>query len=126
MKILSTLLIAGAMAAGALTVWGEDGGPGDVSATSTSTIDDIGLGTHWYGPELTVEKLRGKVVLLEPEGLRAVQTLTVDSGTVSFTTPSASDFDTGHVEKLSATTLTVESDVAWKLTIAERAAAKAA
>ena len=31
-------------------------------------------------------------VILKPEALRAVQTLTVDTGVVSFTTPSASDF----------------------------------
>lgn len=65
MKYVSTLLIAGVIAAGALTAWSEDGGPGDVSESSTSTIDDIGFGTHWFGPEINVEDLRGKVVLLE-------------------------------------------------------------
>ena len=56
-------------------------------------------------------------VIIKPKALRAVQTLTVDTNVVSFTTPSASDFDAGNIEKLSATTLTVESDVDWKLTI---------
>lgn len=65
MRFFCILLVAIALGFGALTVFGEDGGPGDISATSDSKIDQIQLGTHWFGPELTVEKLRGKVVLLE-------------------------------------------------------------
>ena len=65
MRLVCTLLVAAALGAGALTAFGEDGGPGDVSETSSSKIDQIQLGTHWFGPKLSVEKLRGKVVLLE-------------------------------------------------------------
>ncbi len=65
MRFFYTLLLAGALGIGALAALAEDGGPGDVSETSTSTINDIQLGTYWFGPELTVEALRGKVVLLE-------------------------------------------------------------
>lgn len=65
MRLICTLLLAGALGYGALIASGEDGGPGDVSATSTSTIDGIGFGTHWFGPEIKTEDLRGKVVLLE-------------------------------------------------------------
>lgn len=28
-------------------------------------IDDLQLGTHWFGPELSTKQLKGKVVLVE-------------------------------------------------------------
>lgn len=47
----------------------------------------------------------------------AVQTLDIDQIQVTFPSPSPSDFDAGGVEKLSANTLTVESDVDWKVSV---------
>jgi hypothetical protein len=36
-----------------------------VGAEETITIDDLNLGTHWYGPKVTTKDLAGKVVLVE-------------------------------------------------------------
>jgi hypothetical protein len=47
----------------------------------------------------------------------AIQVLTVDTNQVTFSSPSPPNFDAGGMEKLSANTLTVQSDVDWKLTI---------
>ena len=55
--------------------------------------------------------------LLPPRPLGAVQVLTIDTTQVSFSTPSASAYNAGHMEKLSTNTLTVESDIDWKVTV---------
>ena len=55
--------------------------------------------------------------LLPRSPLPADQILTIDTTQVSFLTPTASTYDTGHVEKLSGTRLTVDSTVDWKLTV---------
>ena len=76
--------------------------------------------TRWQPRRTRVAAVLGFAfagVLLWPEALRAIQILTVDTSVVSFSSPSATDFDAGYVEKLSANTLTVESDVDWKLAI---------
>ena len=49
--------------------------------------------------------------------LEGVQILTIDTTQVSFSTPSASDYDAGHMERLLTNTLTIESDIDWKLTV---------
>ncbi len=56
---------------------------------------------------------------LSGEGeVQAVQTVIVDTAQITFTSPTQSDFDAGQLEQLSANTLTIESDVDWKLTVA--------
>jgi hypothetical protein len=37
----------------------------DESAGSGSAIESVRLGDHWYGPKLTTEDLKGRVVLIE-------------------------------------------------------------
>lgn len=69
--------------------------------------------TRWRLATLSLLAL----VLSPLASLSADQILTIDTSQVSFLTPTVSDFDAGHVEKLAATTLTVASDVDWKLTV---------
>ncbi|MBC8514474.1 hypothetical protein H8D30_01250 [bacterium] len=54
---------------------------------------------------------------ISPFPIHAIQNLTIDTNVVTISTPTVSDFDTGYVEQLAANTLTVESDINWKLTL---------
>ena len=54
--------------------------------------------------------------------LTAVQNLTIDTNNVTISTPTAADYNAGYKEKLSANTLTVESDIDWRLTVLGTAA----
>lgn len=58
------------------------------------------------------------VLLGEERPALAVQTLDVDSIQVTFLSPSAANFDAGGIQKISANTLTISSDVDWKLSVA--------
>ena len=60
--MLHEFAVACAAFAGAGTDEGQ--GPADPSAR----IEEYGLGTHWFGPELTHDDLIGKVVLIETWG----------------------------------------------------------
>ncbi len=41
---------------------------GGALAEEDLTIDDLNLGTWWYGPQVTTKDLAGKVVLVEMWG----------------------------------------------------------
>ena len=56
------LVLALVLAFAAMAVGDEGQGPGD---TSKSTIDQVNLGTYWYGAKIAKEDLKGKVVLFE-------------------------------------------------------------
>ena len=58
MRYLTTFLLAALLALA----------PFGAGADETITIDDLNLGTHWYGPKVTTKDLAGKVVLVEMWG----------------------------------------------------------
>ena len=69
------------------------------------------------GGRLALSALLAGALAFVPAPLAAILVLTIDSNTVSITTPSAADYDAGLVEKLTANTLTVEADINWKVTV---------
>ena len=71
----------------------------------------------WRAQARTAAWLTFVSAVLSPGALSAVQILTIDTNVVSFTTPTAADYDAGYVVKASANTLTVDSDIDWKLQI---------
>lgn len=60
MRIAASLLLVLALGLAAPGVRAEDAPTSD---TSKSTIDQLDLGTYWWGAEVNKEDLRGKVVL---------------------------------------------------------------
>jgi hypothetical protein len=61
MRNTAALLLALLVAATAAGVGAEEEKPTEVEIS----IDDLNVGTHWYGPEVTAKDLAGKVVLVE-------------------------------------------------------------
>ncbi len=39
--------------------------PGEVVASEKGRVEELNLGTYWYGPKVTKDDLVGKVVLVE-------------------------------------------------------------
>jgi len=60
LRYATPFLLAAALA---LAPFGAGAGAGEAI-----TIDDLNVGTHWYGPKVTAKDLAGKVVLVEMWG----------------------------------------------------------
>ncbi len=65
MRRAATVLLVLALGLATSGVYAEDAPEGD---TSKSTIDQLDLGTYWWGVEINKEDLRGKVILWETWG----------------------------------------------------------
>jgi hypothetical protein len=64
--------LTGALALAALVAFAPFGFPGEEPAAKGggTDIEKVKLGEHWYGPDLKVEDLKGRVVLLEFWGFK--------------------------------------------------------
>ncbi len=65
MRTLATATLVLALGLASSGVRAEDAPASD---TSKSTVDQLELGTYWWGAKVGIEDLRGKVVLWETWG----------------------------------------------------------